>query len=44
MGIIGLFLSIPFEFHITLTFGYYYRHDSIASLISGVDRLNLLEL
>ena len=39
---IGLFLSIPFVFHIPLTIWCSYRHFSIASLISGVDRLDVI--
>ena len=37
-----LFLSIPFVFHIPLTIGCSYRHFSIASLIPGVDRLEVI--
>ena len=34
--------SIPFVFHTPLTIGCSYRHYSIASLISGVDRLEII--
>ena len=37
-----LFLSIPFVFDIPLTIGCSYRHFSIASLISGVDRFEVI--
>ena len=37
-----LFLTIPFVFHIPLTIGCSNRHFSIASLISGVDRLEVI--
>ena len=37
-----LFLSIPFVFHIPWTIGCSYSHFSISSLISGLDRLEVI--
>ena len=42
--IIGLFLSIPFVFHVPLTIGCSNRYFSIASLISGVDWLEVIKV
>ena len=42
IGIIRLFISTPFVFHIPSTIECTYKHYSIASLISGVDRLEVI--